>query len=146
PVRVCADVFRDGHDILAARVRWRALAVDNGKWREVPMHHVDPGNDRWEAVIEPTSLGLHELVVEGWTDRYATWRHDVEVKRQAGQDVDVELEEGALLLEQMADELSARGMARELPAAEHPALVDAAAALRDADSPMGRRLTPAFDP
>src|SRR4051812_2894558 len=54
-------------------------------------------NDRWQAVIEPTTLGRHEFVVEGWTDRYATWRHKVEVKHAAGQDVALEMEEGAQL-------------------------------------------------
>ena len=54
------------------------------------------GNDRYEAVIEPTELGAHEFVVEGWTDRLATWRHEVTVKLDAGQTVEVELEEGAL--------------------------------------------------
>ena len=52
------------------------------------------GNDRWTATIEPSSLGRHEFVIEAWTDRFATWRRDVLVKQDAGQDVAVELEEG----------------------------------------------------
>ncbi|HEX2119915.1 MAG TPA: alpha-1,4-glucan--maltose-1-phosphate maltosyltransferase [Acidimicrobiales bacterium] len=88
-VRVSADVFRDGHDILAARVQWRPAGEN--KWRDAPMEHL--GNDRWEAVIEPTTLGLHELVVEAWTDRLATLAHDIEVKEAAGEPVDVELQE-----------------------------------------------------
>ncbi len=88
-VRVSADVFRDGHDILAARVQWRPAGEN--KWREAPMEHL--GNDRWEAVIEPTTLGLHELVVEAWTDRLATLAHDIEVKEAAGEPVAVELQE-----------------------------------------------------
>ena len=28
----------------------------------------------------PTASAPHELVIEAWTDRYATWRHEVEVK------------------------------------------------------------------
>ena len=32
PVPVTADVFRDGHDILAARVRWRSRSNGKGKW------------------------------------------------------------------------------------------------------------------
>src|SRR4051794_13237776 len=98
-VEVTADVFRDGHDILAAQVRWRAHSKGsrNGKWMTVPMQPVV--NDRWTATIEPTTLGRHEIVVEGWTDRYATWRHKVEAKHGAGQDISLELEEGAQLLE-----------------------------------------------
>jgi len=91
-VRVSADVFRDGHDILAARVRWRP--VGETKWRDVAMRHL--GNDRWEAVVEPGALGLHEYVVEAWTDRLATLAHDIEVKEAAGEPVDVERQEVAL--------------------------------------------------
>ena len=94
-VEVSADVFRDGHDVLAARIRWRSR--DNGgKWLVTPMELVV--NDRWAGTVEPTTLGMHEVVVDAWTDRYATWRHKVEVKHAAGQDLSVELEEGAQLL------------------------------------------------
>jgi starch synthase (maltosyl-transferring) len=91
-VRISADVFKDGHDVLTGRVRWRPKAKGNGKWQAVPLHEL--GNDRWEAVIEPTTLGLHEFVVEAWTDRYATWKHKVTAKQAAGQDVTVDLLEG----------------------------------------------------
>ena len=64
-VRVSADVFKDGHDTLAGQVRWRH--ADDDKWMVAPL--TDLGNDRWEAVVEPTTLGRHELVVEAWTDR-----------------------------------------------------------------------------
>ncbi|MBV9282975.1 MAG: DUF3416 domain-containing protein, partial [Acidimicrobiia bacterium] len=95
PLPVSALVFRDGHDILAARARWRPRG--DRKWSTSPLTHVR--NDRWEGEVEPASLGLHDLVIEAWTDHFATWRHDIEVKHDAGQDVDVELEEGARLLE-----------------------------------------------
>src|SRR5687768_4382630 len=91
-VRISADVFKDGHDVLAGQVRWRAQAKGNGKWLTAPLHHA--GNDRWEAVVEPTTLGAHEFVVEAWTDRYATWHHKVTAKQAAGQDVTVDLLEG----------------------------------------------------
>jgi len=98
PMRVTAVAFRDGHDVLAARARWRPRG--DKKWTSSPLVHV--GNDRWEGELEPTSLGIHELVVEAWTDHFATWRRDIAVKHEAGQDVDVELEEGARLLESFA--------------------------------------------
>ena len=116
-VPVSADVFRDGHDLLAARVRWRPAG--ERKWRDTPMVHA--GNDRWEATVEPSSLGMHELVIEAWTDRFATWRHDVDIKRAAGQDVAVELEEGALLLERRSV---------QVPAADRRVLREMAARLR----------------
>ncbi|MEO6121326.1 MAG: alpha-1,4-glucan--maltose-1-phosphate maltosyltransferase [Acidimicrobiales bacterium] len=121
-VRVSADVFRDGHDVLAARCRWRPVSGDN--WNVVVMR--DGGNDRYEAVLEPDALGRHEFVVEAWTDRYATWRHKATTKLAAGQDVEVEMEEGARLLETRAAE--------------------AAAALRDRALAPPARLAPALEP
>src|SRR5947209_3629612 len=84
------------------RARWRPRG--DRKWATAPLTHV--GNDRWEGEIEPTSLGAHELVVEAWTDHFATWRRDIAVNHEAGQDVDVELEEGARLLEASASRVS----------------------------------------
>src|SRR5438270_2788249 len=95
PFPVSAVVFRDGHDVLAARARCRPRG--DRKWSTSPLAHV--GNDRWQGEIEPESLGAHELVVEAWTDQFATWRRDLFVKHEAGQDVEVELVEGARLLE-----------------------------------------------
>ncbi|MGH9165770.1 MAG: alpha-1,4-glucan--maltose-1-phosphate maltosyltransferase [Acidimicrobiales bacterium] len=135
-VRVSADVFTDGHDVLAARLRWRPAS--DGKWLTTPMHEL--GNDRFEAVVEPTALGRHEVVVEAWTDGYATWRHKATVKLAAGQDLGVELEEGAHLLE---------ARARAVPQDDRAALLAAVTALRattdtsDA-AQVGLALTPAL--
>ena len=130
-VRVSADVFKDGHDVLAARVRWRPTAGE--KWVTAPMR--DAGNDRCEAVVEPTTLGAHELVVEAWTDGYATWRHKTTTKLAAGQEVGVELEEGARLFEHRA------GMVGEHDRGPFTAVVDS---LRDDTSPPAQRLAPAL--
>jgi starch synthase (maltosyl-transferring) len=127
-VRVSADIFKDGHDILAAQVRWRPHGTD--KWALAPLREV--GNDRWEAVVEPTTLGRHELVIEAWTDRYATWRHKATTKLAAGQEIAVELEEGARLFEERAGH-----MGKE----EAAFLKTVATAMRrDGDVPLNKRL------
>ncbi|MEA2826071.1 MAG: hypothetical protein QOG43_510 [Actinomycetota bacterium] len=102
PTTVSADIFRDGHDLLAARVAYRPAG--ESKWRYAPM--ADAGNDRWTSTIEPSSLGRHEVRIEAWTDRFGTWRRDVLVKQAAGQDISVELEEGARLLERRAHDVA----------------------------------------
>jgi starch synthase (maltosyl-transferring) len=132
-VALSADIFRDGHDILAARCRWRPAG--ERKWRDAPMAHL--GNDRWQAVIEPSGLGLHEFVVEGWTDRVATWQHDVEVKHAAGQDVALELVEGRLLLSERAG---------HVPAGDRKLLEAAARAVGDEARSVDERLVAALDP
>ena len=132
PVTVSADVFRDGHDVLGARARWRMQG--ERRWNDVPMR--ETGNDRWEAVVRPPAAGILQLVLEAWTDRLATWRRDITVKRQAGQDVEVELEEGARLLDEAATRAPKRDRSK----------VDAAAATaRDATQPVARRVAGALE-
>ncbi len=41
-----ADIFKDGHDVVAAVLKWRVLGKP--AWRETPMIFVD--NDRWRGV------------------------------------------------------------------------------------------------
>ncbi|MEJ7764710.1 MAG: maltotransferase domain-containing protein, partial [Acidimicrobiales bacterium] len=94
-LEVSCDLIADGHDMLAGRARWRQAS--DKEWSESLLSAI--GNDRWEAVIRPTSIGPHELVIEAWTDRWATWLEGTEKKLDAGQDVTIELEDGALLLE-----------------------------------------------
>jgi len=95
-VAIAADVFIDGHDLLAVEVLWRA--ADEKEWRHEPMRLL--GNDRWQAAILPDRIGRHEFAVEAWVDRYGTLCRDVEVKRAAGADVAVEIAEARHLLEQ----------------------------------------------
>src|SRR5262249_36618837 len=46
-----------------------------------------------------TALGRHHYTVIAWLDAFASWRHGLERKVHAGNDVSVELLEGALLVE-----------------------------------------------
>ena len=85
-VRVMASIYREGHDVLAAQVR---LGGEAAAMTEL-------GNDEWEAVVRPGSIGLHSFVVEAWTDRRATWARKVKAKRVARQDVKADLAEGKL--------------------------------------------------
>src|SRR5882672_2874855 len=93
-VEVWADVFRDGHAVLAAELLWRPQTSD--PWLRVPMRPYE--NDRWTASFTPPSAGRYLYAIEAWTDLFATWRRDFLVKRQAGLDVKLEVEEGRKLL------------------------------------------------
>ena len=96
---VSAVLVADGHDRRGARLRWRQAGTRT--WSTAPLVERDDG--RWHGQVTPDAIGAHQLVVEAWTDRYATWRHEIEVKVAVGQDVSLELEEGGLLLEELAD-------------------------------------------
>ncbi|MGI9034010.1 MAG: alpha-1,4-glucan--maltose-1-phosphate maltosyltransferase [Acidimicrobiales bacterium] len=136
-VRVSADIFRDGHAVLAARVRWHpaAEAAKAAAWLEAPMAHI--GNDRWEAEIEPATLGLQAVVVEAWTDLFATWRRDTTIKAGAGQELSPELEEGARILTTRAPQVAT---------GDRRLLTTAATQLRDTTRAPEARLQAALDP
>jgi starch synthase (maltosyl-transferring) len=94
-VVVSADVHADGHDRLAAALLFRRAGEP--AWRETPMQPL--GNDRWRAAFAVDSMGTYEYTIEGWVDRFGTWRDELEKKVAAGQDVSSELLEGARLVE-----------------------------------------------
>jgi len=94
PVTVTADIYADGHEQLGAALLYRRAGDPD--WRELPMTFVD--NDRWEGTFVVDALGRYEYTVEGWIDRFASWRHELSKKVGAGQDVSSELLEGAAIV------------------------------------------------
>lgn len=128
PFVVSADIFKDGHDLLAAQVRAPEESL------AVPM--VDAGNDRWEATLTLGRVGSCRLLIEAWPDRFATWRRDVTAKAGAGQDVSTELEEGAILLGLLA---------AEVPEARRALVSEASVALRRTSCSTEVRLNAGLD-
>jgi starch synthase (maltosyl-transferring) len=98
-VRVEADVFRDGHDLLRAVIRFRG--PDGGDWTETEMRRIDAhlGGVRWAGGFDVARSGRFEYTVEAWTDVFGTWRDELRRKLEAGQhDLAGELSEGTMLL------------------------------------------------
>jgi starch synthase (maltosyl-transferring) len=93
-VTVTADVHADGHDVVAAAVLYRRAGEE--AWSETAMQAI--GNDRWQATFAVDALGRYEYSIEGWIDRFASWRHEVSKKIGSGQDVSSELLEGAAIV------------------------------------------------
>src|SRR5262245_22960561 len=56
------------------------------------------GNDRWRASFPIGTQGAYRFRVEAWIDTWDTWRSDLRKRVDAGQDVTVELSEGAKLV------------------------------------------------
>jgi starch synthase (maltosyl-transferring) len=94
-VVVEADVFADGHDRLAAVLRFRREA--EAEWTETPMAHVV--NDRWRASFKVTELGRYRFTVRAWVDKFATWRRDLAKRIEADQAVGADLLIGADLVD-----------------------------------------------
>jgi starch synthase (maltosyl-transferring) len=60
------------------------------------------GNDRWRGEFSVAESGRYQYTVEGWIDRFQTWRKDLEKRIAAKQDVSVDLLIGARLIEATA--------------------------------------------
>jgi starch synthase (maltosyl-transferring) len=94
-VVVEADVLGDGHDQVACQV----LHLREGEkdWQSSPMTAL--GNDRWRGAFSVLKAGRYEYTVEGWIDRFQTWRDSLAKRITAGQDVQVDLLVGAELID-----------------------------------------------
>ena len=132
---VSADIFKEGHDQLAARVRYRGPG--EGEWSYVAMPF-DYNADRWAGAFPLDRIGEWRFTVEAWTDLFATWRSGLEKKVAAGQEVSVELLEGAEILERAARACKDRGA--------RASLSQAATTLRDAYGTVADRAKAALDP
>jgi starch synthase (maltosyl-transferring) len=94
-VDVSATIFRDGHEILGAAVRYKPAGAT--RWREGQLEH--RGNDFWDGSFVVDAPGTWCYRVEAWVDRVASFHHELQRKVDAGQeDLSGELAEGALLL------------------------------------------------
>ncbi|KPF67678.1 hypothetical protein IP69_12935 [Bosea sp. AAP35] len=97
-VVVTADIFSDGHEVLAADVLWRA--EDETGWSRAPMAPVV--NDRWQGEFPLLRTGRYLFAVEAWWSEYGTFRRDLGKKFDAGLDIALENTEGRLILEKFA--------------------------------------------
>jgi starch synthase (maltosyl-transferring) len=104
-VEVWADIFREGHDVTAAALLWRAESESD--WRREPMQpHI---NDRWRGRFTPPKPGAYLFAIEAWTDQFATWRKEYALRQEAGQDLLLPAREGHdLLAELMPKDRDAR--------------------------------------
>ena len=74
-----ADIFKDGHDVVAAVLKWRTFGKRH--WRETPMTFVD--NDRWRGVCTLYDSAIYEYTVEAWTDTFRGWQQEFAAKFEA---------------------------------------------------------------
>ena len=99
PIR--ATCFREGHDALGVEVI--ATRPDGSVASRTTMTATGSGMDDWTARIRPDALGLWTFTITAWGDPWATWHHRAEIKIPAGLDVDLELEEGARLIDTIGE-------------------------------------------
>lgn len=95
-VVVRADIFVDGHDRIACVVKYREQGQSD--WSAARMRPLV--NDRWEGEFRIRRLVRYFYTVEAWVDRFETWQKDFAKRVKAGQQVAVELEIGAKLVQE----------------------------------------------
>ena len=101
--QVSATVFREGHEMLGAGV---VLTDPDGVAQPFArMHELAAGTDRYGADVAPGREGLWHFAVEAWGDPIARWEHDAGIKVPIGQDTELMLAEGALLLQRAAAQI-----------------------------------------
>jgi len=153
-VPVCATVWREGHEAVAATLVVRYLgtaypmpghgsahrSAESGEPAAAPprvrpaQHRMAPGGaeDTFHGQFVPDRVGLWTFRVDGWGDPIAGWRHSVTTKLDAGQgeqDLDNDLQMGAALLARAAT---------GVPRADRAPLLEAAEALRRPGDPLTR--------
>ena len=94
-VPFAATIFREGHDQLGARLH---LTAPDGTTTVHPMTPGAPGTDRWHAEALIDAEGAWHWQIEAYSDDWATWLHNAEIKVPAGIDVELMFQIGAQLL------------------------------------------------
>jgi starch synthase (maltosyl-transferring) len=117
-IRVCADIFADGHDVLRAALLYRGAEAK--AWIETEMRFFD--NDRWQGEFTPDRVGRFVYTVVGWVDAWGSWSADLQKRAAAGQEISVDVLIGAEIV---------RAAAERAKGADVKKLNDAAAKLKD---------------
>ncbi|MGH7822840.1 MAG: maltotransferase domain-containing protein [Candidatus Binatia bacterium] len=126
-VEVAADVIKDGHDLVAARICHRPEG--EREWRHAPMAY-DYDTDRWSGSFSVDRVGRWVFSIEAWTGVYGTWLDHLGKKLAASQDVAADLLEGSDLVGTAA---------RRATAAARDRLREVAGILRDPGRPAPER-------
>lgn len=94
-VVVEADVFTDGHEAVSCEVIYRKK--HSKEWVAVPM--VPLVNDRWRAEFTVPDMTRYCYTIRAWLDHFKFWSRALVKRVEAGQDVTVELQIGANIVE-----------------------------------------------
>lgn len=131
-----AVVFREGHDIVGARLEVQDPA---GEVSEYALSPTDDGTDRFRTLVRLGEQGGWRYRIRAYGDDYATWEHNALIKIPAGLDVPVTLLIGARLF-------AAAGADDTRHPADRAVFAAVAATLGDAAVPALDRLAAATTP
>ncbi len=101
-LEVTADIFKEGHDIIAGILRYQKQG--DKEWQETTMHHVD--NDRWAGSFLLSENTRYLYSLGAYIKSFETWRAELTKKHGVVPDLSSELLEGEAQL------LAAMGQAK----------------------------------
>lgn len=107
-VVVEADAFCDGHDAIRVELAYRA--GKQRKWRTAPMEALV--NDRWRGSFVIEEQLPYRYTIRAWVDPFGSWVRDMRKRVAAQQEVTVELQIGAGLLERAAKDATGDAQAK----------------------------------
>jgi len=94
-LEVSADILKEGHERLAAVIRYRAEADPD--WREAPLEPAD--NDAWTGSFPLAANARYRYTIEAWIDVFGSWVEEMRRRTAAGQtELGSEIAEGAELI------------------------------------------------
>jgi len=97
-LEVSADIFKEGHDIVTAILRYRK--AKDTTWHETAMSHVD--NDRWTGHFDLSENTRYRYTIGAYTNSFKSWCQEVIKKSEAGEQIASELLEGRALVAKTA--------------------------------------------
>lgn len=101
-VRLSADIFTDGHQLIVAFGLWRRIGTE--EWKHAFLKSV--GNDRWEGSFTPLEIGDYEYTVEAWVDSLLTWQDTLTRILESEQHLKSEIPSGLHMMELLATKLN----------------------------------------
>lgn len=107
-LEVSADIFKEGHDVLAAVLRYRT--INETTWHEASMSHID--NDRWSGHFDLQENTRYLYTIGAFSNMFESWRQEAIKKSQAGERIESELLEGRALVERAAKRARGQDKAR----------------------------------
>lgn len=100
---VVCSIFKDGHDLIKAVILCRL--ADSDEWWETPMIEVNHGLAQWYGQLWFGTNARYIYTIEAWVDEYGTWLDGTTKKLEAGQDISLELVEGADMVRKTVERL-----------------------------------------
>ena len=94
-VKISADIFSDGHDVINASFEIKYESQKN--WKEFPL--IKEEQDNWSATFEVAKPGNYQFRILGWVDHALNWQHNIKRKIDDDQKVTIELLDGVQYLD-----------------------------------------------